>query len=87
MFVVYLCQKLLEVRANQSSYFISIQKMKTSSRVVVIVNNTICVAVKRAAALTRSHMHTYGGMGGERKKGRANKRSRDDTYMGFDVPF
>lgn len=71
VYVIYPCQKLLEVGADQSSYFISVQKMEMASRVSVIVNNTICITVKGAAALTRVHMHTYR----ESVKGKREKHS------------
>lgn len=55
----YLCEQLFKESADESSDFVSIQQVKLSFRVSVIVNDSVSIAVKRAATLTWVHLNAF----------------------------
>lgn len=56
----YLREQLLEVGADQSRDFVSVEQVKVPFRVGVVVNNPVGISVKGAGALTRVHRDALG---------------------------
>lgn len=63
----YLCEQLFKESADESSDFVSIQQVKLSFRVSVVVNYSVSITVKRTATLPWVHPNAFTETGGERQ--------------------
>lgn len=63
----YLREQLLEVGADQSRNFVSVEQVKVPFRVGVVVNDPVGISVKGTGALTRVHQHALGERSSEGK--------------------
>lgn len=55
----YLCEQLFKESVDQSSDFVSIQQVKLPVGVLVIVNDSVSIAVKRTATLTWVNFNAF----------------------------
>lgn len=58
-FRVYLCEQLFEKSADEGSHLVSIQQVKCSFRVCVVINYSIGVAIKGTASLSWVNLNAF----------------------------
>lgn len=56
---VYLCEQLFKEGADESGDFVSVQQVKLSLRVSVVVNYSVSIPVKGAATLPWVHLNAF----------------------------